>query len=388
MFALVRPLLSNLVLQYYMFSQTLMPELACNAVGGQVIIMDIWKERASGPLHLIHLGFGAGGFLLPQIMAPFISDKLPKLEADESGDHCSQGTESSQLNASLGIANQTTVAPVPSDTLQFGFIIVSGIIVAISLIWFGYGFFDRKKEAYMQKSDSVTIKEIFNLNTCAPGHPAYAFLLYALMFVWIYVAVAGERVFAKYLYSYARKESCWSKTEAANLLTAFWVSFTAGRFTGFVSANFIHMKYIIFVEGIGNAISAIVLFFFSSNRYVLWVCVCASGLLIGPCYPSGLAWANRYMIVTATGVTILSTGAGISDISFLFTIGYFIKELGIQVMMSFVLGFGVLVCVMPALMMGTACQRGDRFEREANAEEKLQGSANTAYTSKTAFNLF
>lgn len=336
--------------------------------GGQVIIMDLWQEKASGPLHLIHLGFGAGGFLLPQIMAPFISDQLPAADDDTSGEHC---FTQSEVNISSNYsANQTSTGPISgSENLQFGFLIVSGIIVAISFIWFGYGFMERRRTVQKKESSPMTVREIFNLNTCAPGHPVYAFMLYVLMFIWIYVAVAGERVFAKYLYTYARKESCWSKSEAANLLTAFWVSFTAGRFAGFMSANFIHMKYIIFVEGIGNAISAVVLFFYSSNYYVLWVCVCFSGILIGPCYPSGLAWANRYMIVTATGVTILSTGAGISDISFLFTIGYFIRSLGIHVMTSFILGFGILICIMPIVMMSTACQQGDRFEREESSQD-------------------
>ena len=39
--------------------------------------MDLWKEKASGPLHIIHVGYGIGSFLVPQILAPFISEKLP-----------------------------------------------------------------------------------------------------------------------------------------------------------------------------------------------------------------------------------------------------------------------------------------------------------------------
>ena len=124
----------------------------------------------------------------------------------------------------------------------------------------------------------------------------------------------------------------------------------------------------IFIEGAGNLASAIVLYFFSANKWVLWVCVCVSGVFVGPCYPSGLAWANRYMVVTATGVTVLSIGAGVSDLSFLPGVGSTIDKLGISAMTYFTLGFGVVVCALPFVMQGVACTRGDRFERE---EEEL-----------------
>lgn len=329
--------------------------------------MDIWKAKASGPLHLIHLGYGVGGFIVPKIVAPFITDKIATDVIVNP--LCVDFNQSHNLNQS---GNTTTPTPQPSDTVQYGFLIVSGIIVAIAGIWLFYFFCDKSTKESTQNQvvkDKTTIREIFNLNTCAPGHPFYAFILYVLMFFWIFIAVVGERVFAKYLYSYAREQACFSKDNATTLLTAFWISFTVGRFAGFVGAFLVPMKVIIFVEGIGNFASAIVLYFFSSNEYVLWICVCISGLMIGPCYPSGLAWANRYIVVTATGVTVLSVGAGVSDLSFLSTIGYFVEKMGVSVMTTFVLGYGVLVCVFPIIMQSVACTRGDRFEREDQERE-------------------
>ena len=65
---------------------------------------------------------------------------------------------------------------------------------------------------------------------------------------------------------------------------------------------------------------------------------------IGPCYPSGFAWANCYMVVTATGVTVLSIGAGVSDLTFLPAVRSTIDAMGISAMTIFVLGFGVACC--------------------------------------------
>jgi len=348
--------------------------------------MDIWKDKASGPLHIIHLGYGAGSFIVPQIVKGFISEKLPSDDTAVTNPACAETatflntTNKFNFNntliantslANTTLVNSTTVFPTTtveeqSQTVQFGFLIISGCIVGIALVWFFFFFCDKKEDSSSNKKEEVqnktSLKEIFNFNTCSPGHPYFAFLLYVMLFFWIYVAVAGERIGAKYLYSYARGWACFSKDEAADILTAYWISFTAGRFVGFVAGNFVPMKFIIFIEGFGNLAFALVLFFFGENKYVLWVCICGLGLLIGPCYPSGLAWANRYMVVTATGVTVLSVAAGVSDLSFLTAIGYFAERVGIQIMTTFFLGYGIVVSVLPIVMQSIACTRGDRFE--------------------------
>ena len=345
------------------------------------MIIDMWKEHASGPLHLIHLGFGTGALLLPQIMVHFTSNNLPKSKDSRDVDGCLTGenltnrvnrtTElTNRINLTTELTTQTAGANAEaSNVLQYGYWIFSIVIVIVSLIWFAYGFLERNRVARGSTSVSATLKENLNLNSCVPHRPACAFFLYSVTFVWIFVAVSCELVLGQYLYTYARTVSCWSKAEAANLLTAFWLNFTAGRFIGFVSANFIHMRYIIFVEGIGNAISAIVLFFFSSNRYVLWVCVCTSGLLIGPCYPSTLAWANRYMIVTTTGVAVLNTFCGISNILPLSIAGCFIEYGGMQVIISLLLMLGITFGILPFVMSSAACWLGDRFQSEVPYEE-------------------
>ena len=93
-----------------------------------------------------------------------------------------------------------------------------------------------------------------------------------------------------------------------------------------------------------------------------------SGVFIGPCYPSGLAWANRYMVVTATGVTVLSICAGVSALTFLQAVGSTIDAMGISAMTIF--GFGVSCCALPILPSIVACYRGDRFERNEDGNDE------------------
>ena len=94
--------------------------------------MDIWKDKASGPLHLIHLGYGAGSFIVPQLVAPFISENLPTTE--ETFDNSVCATVTALATNSSNSANITTLAPIPSDNLDVGFWIVSACILAVSLV--------------------------------------------------------------------------------------------------------------------------------------------------------------------------------------------------------------------------------------------------------------
>ena len=181
--------------------------------------------------------------------------------------------------------------------------------------------------------------------------------------------MALERIYSKYLYSFAREQNGFTKREAANILSAYWVCMTFGRFLGFPVAKCVHVKVIIFIEGIGNFICALGMYFLSYQNWMLWVWACLSGILIGPCHPSVIGWANRYMIVTGTGMAIMSLGPGISDITILPVVGRLIEGFGIFTMAVVVLGLGSVSCVLPFAMQSTACTRGDRFERVEGDEK-------------------
>ena len=37
------------------------------------MVMDLWGERAAGPMHSLHFAFGVGAMIAPQIAKPFLS---------------------------------------------------------------------------------------------------------------------------------------------------------------------------------------------------------------------------------------------------------------------------------------------------------------------------
>lgn len=326
--------------------------------------MDLWKEKASGPLHIIHVGYGIGSFLVPQILAPFISEKLPTKDTMlENG--CADNI--SNLSNTINITDDTSKpSSVPPNNLQIGFWIVSAMVLGIAGIWLGYFLFDKQK--YVQGDDKdkrhATVREYFNPANCAPGNPTFAVLMHVLIFMWTYSATALERIYGKYLFSYVREEACFSKQEATNLLTAFWICGATGRFLGFIISNFVPMRILVFVEGLGNLACALIFFILEPQEWLLWICVCASSIFIGPCVPSGLALANRYMSLTATSVAVVTIGAGISELSALPAVGSTIDSTGISSMISFTLGFAVVSATLPFVMQSLVCGKADRFEQE------------------------
>jgi len=44
---------------------------------GQEICLVLWLEKSASPMHIQHLGFGVGAFIIPQIVKPFLGTTYP-----------------------------------------------------------------------------------------------------------------------------------------------------------------------------------------------------------------------------------------------------------------------------------------------------------------------
>lgn len=329
-------------------------------LGGQLTVINLWGKKASCPMHFIFVGTGIGSGMVPLILAPFISQNLPKAGNDTIGVHCSATTlpdtedhrpDWNTTAAAEIIGSTHSGEPKVSTILQYGFFIIAGIGVLISLVWFVYACSARKR-LIRQKSVAVSnIRKSLNFNSCIPGRSSYSALLFLLMFLWIFGFTCLSRYFAKYIYLFARLQHCWSKDSATMLLTLFWISFTTGRFLGFVISKFFHMRYVVLTEGLITIISSLIMFFSSSNSYGLWIGTCLFGAIAGPLHPSIIAWGNQYMTLTPAALTALTMAVGVSEFAGLFISGYMIEVIGIQMFTPSLLIFGVEIFLIPVIML-------------------------------------
>ncbi|XP_067930457.1 sodium-dependent glucose transporter 1A-like [Watersipora subatra] len=340
------------------------------AIAGQQSLIKLWKEKSDSPMHILHCGYGAGSFLVPQIVKPFLSTRVAATASSFYIDNCFNQTNSSQeVKTEVNITEQD-IQP-ENNNFEYGYLIVTAIEFVIAGVFYIYFWFNRKGEVGYQVEESQadsdapkTTREMFSFNSCSPGHPWYAAILFGFLVIWFYIAIGGQMVFANYLYSYTRDLLCVNTDTAANIQTGFWVGFTAGRFAGFVVAIWIPMKVLTFLEAGGNMVSALVLYFSSENVTIIWIFACVSGFFVGPLYPTGIAWANRYITLTGVGYTLTLLGGAAAGVSFTVAIGWFFENTGPQPMLYFVVGYSALACSLAIFMHLVARTRGDKYERE------------------------
>ena len=349
-----------------------MPEILRTGLiltAGQKSVVSIWREKASGPLHLIHLGYGAGSFLVPQIVKPFLSKRTAETSSQFFLHNCNNigNVSSAQNDTQLPDDGQEG-----ENNFENGYIIVMAIILSVASIYYAF-FCCSRRQIQKSPNDQIeaikTAKEIFNFSSCSPGHPYYAAMILAFLVIWFYISAGGQMIFANYLYSYCRDMLCLDKDQAADIQSMFWIGFTAGRFAGFVVAMWAPMKILIFIEAGGNLISALVLFFNPRDVMIVKGFSLISGFFVGPLYPSGVAWANRYITMTGLAYTITLIGASLAGVSFTVAIGWYFEHKGPGAIWYFVIGYSCVACVTAIMMHLVARTRGDKYEREEDRDE-------------------
>lgn len=331
-------------------------------------------------MHILHCGYGAGSLVVPQLVKPFLSTREPKTASKFYIQNCLNQTKSTTnltITQTFSVSDAPTTTAQPEDNhFEYGYIIVMAVNLAIAGVFYVYyccnrhSTDDAAEQPEQSELQEKTLRQIFSFHSCSPGHPVYAGVIFCFLFVWFYVAVGGQMVFANYLYSYTRDLMCLTKSEAANIQSTFWFGFTAGRFSGFIAAIWIPMKVLIFIEAGGNLACALVLYFNPSNMTIIWAFSCASGFFVGPLYPTGIAWANRYITMTGVAYTITLIGGSLAGVSFTVAIGWLFEHKGPGPFMAFVLGYSVLACFLAICMHLVARTRGDKYERE-EIEENL-----------------
>lgn len=330
-------------------------------------MVNLWKEKVSGPMHILHLGYGAGSFLVPQIAKPFLSQRVAQTSSAFYIVNCLSDSNSTYDEPKNG----TTMQLAPENNhFEYGYFIVMAIILTIASVYCVFFYLSRKKRINVETPEQMhgdrkkTTREIFHFNSCSPGHPYYAAVLFIFIPIWFYIAVGGQMIFANYLYSYCRDNLCLDKDKAANIQSTFWIGFSAGRFAGFVFALWIPMKVLLFLEAGGNLLSALVLLFNPSNTLIVWIFSCVSGFFVGPLYPTGIAWANRYLTMTGVAYTITLIGGSLAGVSLTVAIGWFFEHKGPEAFWYFVIGYSAIACISAVCMHLVARTRGDKYERE------------------------
>ena len=341
----------------------------------------MWQEDAASPLHVLHGGFGIGSFIIPLIANPFLA--VPGESAQNTS--LFNNTNETSLTTTAKIST-TTGEPefyTKSSRIEYAYFIAAAITVGLSLVFYAYHVMgtndrkqiraQRKKEKEIGKNDdnkTLSFKEMFNPGTCAGGRVFYGIQIFALLCLYFFNLVGGERVAGKFVRAFSIDQFGFSTDEGSYLNTCFWISFAIGRVLGFLTARWIPIRILILLETGCMMITTILLVIFGGNSSTaLWILMQPAGFFVAPLFPTGLGWGNFHVEMTGVAITTVLLGGSLGGVAYMKLIGYLYDHYGPRSFLYVLLGHGILVFVFAIILDLVGAQHGGRY-KEADEQKK------------------
>ena len=268
-------------------------------------MLRLWGKKAAPPTHALHFGFGVGALIVPQIARPFLPHEDTLHEISSS----SNVTESM-----LNTTDQNTLVDPPIE-IPFG--IVSAITACVG-VWFLVLFCFRiplpplgtpsNRETKRRRSSvfRALIPERDNI-------ALWLSFVFFLCLFWIF-PTGAERAYGRFIYAYAIEGPHKMSSDDGTIIeTLFWSSFTGSRLLNIVISYWLPASVMIFGSLLLSIGVSIVLAFFSGGDVlILWIFNCLFGILLAPILPASIAWADRYITMTAmmTALAFIASAAG------------------------------------------------------------------------------
>ena len=351
------------------------------------MILNLWKEKATGPLHILHFGFGMGSFIVPQIANPFLaviaqSSEINKTFSTLDQLHVEMNTTSvaavfSPGNLStLSEQNNSSVVKYLQDSrIESAYLIVAFIVAALSIVFFVYQFccgtivYPRRPQTKTKESNVRKIVKMVDPSTCADGDRWFGIKIFALIFFYFFNAVGGERLYSKFIRSYAIDKHNFSGDKGSLINTTFWICFALGRLTGLFTGRFVPIRILILIEVSGALVTSILLDIFARDSDVaLWVLTCPMGFFISPLFPSGIGWGDFHVEFTGFAITFALMGGALGGVSYLWVIGYLYEYHGYDMFLHQMVFYGVMVVFFAVVMSFVGIRHGGRFQNKNKYE--------------------
>ena len=278
MYVLFYQCLITLLNVWYMYlvwhSSTYAYIYGCSISANNVLCLRIWKESAAVPIHSLHLGFGIGAMIGPQLARPFISDRGSDImgQSNQSGVQLGNITDY-QLNSS-----NVSESSSREMNLTYPYSISAGITLVLFTVFVIYYITEIKYRQTTSTPSSSTTRskrclQLINPASCASGRFWFGLKLFVLIFFIYLNIVGGERAYSKFLFSFAIESDLeLSSAQATYLNSAFWLSFLMGRVGSMIIAKFKSPRNMVIVEIALNIVCSGVLVIWAGRiPMILWM---------------------------------------------------------------------------------------------------------------------
>lgn len=368
-------------------------------VAGQRLILNMWKEKSASPMHLLHMGYGIGSFIVPLYSNPFLAVPMPTAVPNLTYTTIDYSDTTTILNdiynhtdtAIMNDSNRSlSVEPVrylKESRIEYAYAISAALVALMSIVFYSYQIQEniwrsKQKRFFASQNDhehkpgernlnrrdsggiqSRSFREMFNPATCSGGRLWYSIQLLVILFVFFGNANGGERLIGGFIRSFSVDQLGFASAEASYLNTSFWISFTMGRFIFFIAARWIGIRKLILIETCGITLTAIFMTIFAvDHTMAYWVLLQSLGIFEAPLWPSMMAWTDYHMELTGVATTVFLFAGAIGGIIHLRLIGYLYEHLGPRTFLYQLLGYGVLALSLAIILTLVGAQHGSRFK--------------------------
>jgi len=322
-----------------------------------------------------------GSFLVPQIANPFLAVLAPSIDnvTDSTLTSMSQLPTTSTMASNV---SEVTKKYLKESRIESAYLIVAIIVAALSFAFYVYQFCCRQisEDNVVVDNKETSVRKIVKLvdpGTCTNGDRFFGVQVFILLFLYFFNVVGGERLYGKFIRSYAIDKHKFSGDDGSLINTVFWISFAVGRFTGLFTGRFIPIRILILLEVSGTLITAILLDIFArDNDLALWILTAPMGFFVAPLFPSGIGWGDFHVELTGFAITFVLMGGALGGMSYLWVIGYLYEYHGYDTFLHQMVVYGGILVFFTILLTIIGKRHGGRFEDQPKTLDIKDGENN------------
>ena len=328
-------------------------------------------------MHSLHLGFGIGSLVVPQIANPFLAvlnfdyHDIPDNNSTFNNDSNSllpfnKSLENSTLhNKSQDVDHDEFLV---ETHVKWAYLIVASIACAVSTVFFVFQFCGKsyrnvKVDATSSQDPKPSPLAMIDPGSCAGGDRAYGMKILVFLFLFSFQAFGGEYVCSNFLRTYTVDHHHMAGDDASILNTCFWISYTLGCFLGFLAAAWIPIRRLLLLQSFGFLISTILMVLLvGRSQTLLWIFILPVGALIAPAFPVCLVWGDRHIEMTGMALTFVLFGGSSGGVTYLWVAGHVYDSFGPETFPYMCVFCGAVLCLFAVLLHAVSWKRGTRFK--------------------------
>lgn len=317
-------------------------------------------------MHATHMGFGIGAVAAPLIANPFLAVLDFRQTNSTTGD---KGV----------IPNSGTFTIVEETRVQYAYVTIGLVSLVLASPFFVYPFtkfcIKRDRDQYMPfeaeetPNISRTKKLISMINpaTYAGGSLKFGTFVFFILSVYFMNLVGGEQLFGNFIRTFSVDELKFPRNEASYLDTAYWGSFTVGRFLGAILSHYVHIRTLLLADVSLNLFAVTLLNIFSArSKTLLWIFTAVVGFLIAPLFPAGISYANTQIEVGGIVLTLIVFMLGLGQMFYIWIEGVLYQNYGPRTTLYAMQVSATVVFVIAVIFVACTYRRQDRFSRESD----------------------